>query len=91
METDRTTASVVGEVVRTLLLARIFWGRRAEVRVCDLPEIVAISERRLRRVLYVLYRQRWIWYDCDRGLVGLTERGFADLTLQGRSSGSTQV
>lgn len=86
MEADRTTASVLGEVARTLLLARVLWGQQAKVRVCDLTEIVAMNERRLRRVLYVLYRQRWIWYDNDCGLVGLSERGFAALTARERTN-----
>lgn len=85
MESERsTTAAVVGEVARMLLLARVFWGQRGRVRVCDLTEIVAMSEPRLRRILYVLYRQRWISYDCRNGLVGLTDRGFTALTAVGQ-------
>ncbi|MCX8072976.1 MAG: hypothetical protein N3C12_11055 [Candidatus Binatia bacterium] len=79
MEHERTVASLVGEVARTLLLARAVWGARAQLRVCDLTQITAGTETGIRRVLYVFYRSRWIWYDSERGLVGLTDRGTAAL------------
>ncbi|GIW43437.1 MAG: hypothetical protein KatS3mg077_0719 [Candidatus Binatia bacterium] len=79
---DSCAASVVGEVARALLLARVFWGTQSKVPVKDLSEMVAVAETTLRRVLYVFYRRKWIWYDNDRGLVGLTEGGAAELAGQ---------
>jgi DNA-binding IclR family transcriptional regulator len=76
---DCCAAAVVGEVARALLLARVFWGTRSKVPVKELSEMVAVAETTLRRVLYVFYRRKWIWYDDELGLVGLTEVGVAAL------------
>lgn len=69
--------TAVGEVTRALLLAHVVWGQRARVSVRDLGDMVALGEGQLRRLLYLLYRRQWIWYDSDHATVGLTASGVA--------------
>lgn len=79
MAYEKCPAAVVGEVTRVLLLSALLFGPRAKVPLRELGEMVDLTEPRLRRLLYLFYRQRWIWYDCGRSTVGLTDTGIAAL------------
>jgi|GEM_PF-2407818 hypothetical protein len=79
MAHEKCSAAVVGEVTRVLLLSALLFGPRARLPLRELGEMVDLAEPRLRRLLYLFYRQRWIWYDCGRSTVGLTDTGFAAL------------